>query len=296
MLARHIQYFLAVAEHRSFTQAAHVLHVSQPALSQQVRQLEENLGVQLFDRSGRHIQLTDAGQVYWRYAQSALQTLQEGQRALHDVSDLSRGSLRLALTPTFTTYLLGPLIEAFHAHYPAIGLHIQEMTQDEMESQLNAGALDIGIAFKETHSNDIQALPLLTENLALVVNHQHPLAQYKQVQPRVLQGQRLALLDREFTTREQIDRYCRQQGISLTVVMEANATSAVIEVVRRTSLGTLLPSTLAQVYTDLAAIHLNGQPLARTAALLLRHNAYHSFATQAFIQTAQTVAKEWSLH
>jgi LysR family cyn operon transcriptional activator len=77
MLLRHIHYFLAVAEHRGFTRAATALHVSQPALSQQIRQLEESLGAQLFDRSGRHIQLTDAGEAWLGYAKNALRSLEE---------------------------------------------------------------------------------------------------------------------------------------------------------------------------------------------------------------------------
>lgn len=82
MLARHIQYFIAVANHLSFTRAAAALHVSQPALSQQVRQLEESLGTTLFDRSGRTTRLTDAGEVYLRYAKRAAQELQEQNEPL----------------------------------------------------------------------------------------------------------------------------------------------------------------------------------------------------------------------
>src|ERR1700736_851018 len=114
MLLRHIRYLPAVAEHRNFTRAAEALHVSQPALSQQIRQLEETLGVLLFDRSGRAIQLTDAGHAYVEYARRALRELDAGQRAIHDVRDLSRGQLRLALTPTFHPYLIGPLVGGFH--------------------------------------------------------------------------------------------------------------------------------------------------------------------------------------
>ena len=114
MILRHIKYFLAVAEHRSFTRAAASLYVSQPALSQQIKQLEESLKVTLFDRSGRQVKLTHAGEVYAGYAHKALQDLEEGRRALHDVQNLSRGALRIAITPTFTTYLIGPLIKAFH--------------------------------------------------------------------------------------------------------------------------------------------------------------------------------------
>ena len=89
MLSRHINYFLAVAEHGSFTRAASALHVSQPALSQQIRQLEESLGVPLFDRSGRTIRLTDAGEVWRQYASRALHELGAGKRAIHDVAALT---------------------------------------------------------------------------------------------------------------------------------------------------------------------------------------------------------------
>ena len=83
MNLRYVKYFLAVAEHQGFTKAAAALYVSQPALSQQVKLLEESLGVQLFDRSGRNTRLTDAGEVYLQYVQSAFKMLDEGKRAIH---------------------------------------------------------------------------------------------------------------------------------------------------------------------------------------------------------------------
>lgn len=85
MLLKHINYFLAVADQQSFTRAAATLYVSQPALSQQIKQLEEELDCLLFDRTGRNIRLTDAGQVYARYARLALLNLKEGRRAIHDL-------------------------------------------------------------------------------------------------------------------------------------------------------------------------------------------------------------------
>lgn len=181
MLARHVQYFLAVAEHLSFTKAAAALHVSQPALSQQVRQLEESLGAQLFDRSGRTTRLTDAGDVYLLYARRAYQQLREAKSAIHDVSDLTRGSLRLAVTPTFTTYLVGPVIKAFHSRYPKITLNLKEISQERIEELLLAGELDAGIAFDEINTPNIDAIPLLNETLALVVSRQHRLAEERSI-------------------------------------------------------------------------------------------------------------------
>ncbi len=136
----------------AFASAATALHVSQPALSQQ---LEETLGAQLFDRTGRTSRLTDAGEVYFRYARRALQDLEEGKRAIHDVGDLSRGSLRVAVTPTFTTYLIGPLVESFHNLYPNVTLTVREMSQERIEELLVDDELDVGVAFDEIHSPDI---------------------------------------------------------------------------------------------------------------------------------------------
>lgn len=290
MLARHIHYFLAVAEHQGFTKAATALHVSQPALSQQVRQLEESLGAQLFDRSGRKTRLTDAGEVYLRYALQAAQALQEGTRAIHDVGDLSRGTLRVAVTPTFTTYLVGPLVEAFHRRYPNITLNVREVAQEQMENQLLADELDVGIAFDQAHAPDIDSSPLLVETLALVVGRQHPLASEAAIGLQALNGESLILLSKEFATREQIDRYCNQHGIRPRVVMEANVIGALIEVVRRTTLSTLLPAAIARAHPELAAIELGPQQLQRTAVLMQRKGVYQSAAARAFIEVAQEVA------
>ena len=292
MLARHIKYFLAVAQHHSFTKAAAALHVSQPALSQQVRQLEESLSAQLFDRSGRTTRLTDAGEVYLRYARRASQELEEGKRAIHDVGDLSRGALRVALTPTFTTYLVGPLVEAFHSRYPNITLNLREIAQEQMEELLLADELDVGIAFEDGHSQDIETQPLLIEALALVVGERHPLAGQSAIDLDALSAESLILLSEEFATREQIDRYCRQHNITPRVKMEANVIGAVIEVVRRTTLSTLLPATVALANQGLFAIELSPQRLHRTAVLMQRKGAYQTSAARAFIELATDIAAQ----
>ncbi|MFP3497082.1 transcriptional regulator CynR [Pseudomonas sp. SIMBA_059] len=290
MLARHIQYFLAVAQHAGFTKAAEALHVSQPALSQQIRQLEESLGAQLFDRSGRKTRLTDAGEVYLRYALRAAQELQQGQRAIHDVGDLSRGSLRIAFTPTFTTYLVGPLMEAFHRRYPNITLSLHEVAQEALERQLLADELDVGIAFDEVHVQDIEATPLLVETLALVVGSQHPLVGERTIGLPALNAESLILLSQAFATREQIDRYFNQHGIRPRVVMEANVIGALIEGVRRTTLSTLLPAAIARAHPGLVAIELGPQRLQRTAVLMQRKGVYPSAAARAFRGVAEEVA------
>jgi LysR family cyn operon transcriptional activator len=287
MLLRHIRYFLAIAEHRNFTRAAEALHVSQPTLSQQIRQLEDTLGVQLLDRSGRTIQLTDAGSTYVRYAQRALQDLEAGQRAIHDVHELSRGSLRLAMTPTFTAYLVGPLLAKYHRHYPNITLNILEMPQDRMEIMLNDDALDIGIAFDDTRTSEIETQVLFVEALAMVVGKAHPWARKQAaVTLREFGNEALVLLNEEFATRHHIDRYCGQHGVAPRILMEVNSISAAIEIVRRSTLSTLLPAAIARQHGELHLLDLKPALPHRTAALLLRKGAYRSAATQAFMTLA----------
>jgi len=278
MLLRHIRYLLAVAEHRNFTRAAEALHVSQPTLSQQIKQLEENLGAPLLDRTGRRISLTDAGQAYVRYARLALQDLQAGTRAIHDVQDLRRGHLRLAMTPTFTAYLIGPLLARFYALYPGITLSIEELTQDRIEAALGEDLLDIGIGFTGEHGVEIDCEALFVEELSLVVSASHP-----ERNQRAWLEQPLVLLNTGFATRRYIDDYCHRQGVKPQIAMEANSISAIIEIVRSTPLATILPRALAEAQAGLHAVVIEPALPQRTAALLSRKGGYRSAACAAFV-------------
>jgi LysR family cyn operon transcriptional activator len=287
VILRHVRYFLAVAEHANFTRAAEALHVSQPTLSQQIRQLEDTLGAPLLDRSGRTVRLTDAGTAYLLYARRALQDLEAGRRAIHDVQELTRGSLRLAMTPTFTAYLIGPLVDAFNRRYPGVTLTIQEMSQERMEVLLNDDEVEIGIGFEETHSPDIEIKGLLVEALALVVGKSHPRAKKRgALSLREFGGESLVLLNEEFATRSYIDRYCRQHGVAPRIAIEVNSISAVVEIVRHGTLATLLPEAIARENDALCPLRMEPELPRRQAALLLRKGAYRSAAVRAFVDLA----------
>ena len=176
MLVPSVRYLKAVADHGSFTRAAAALHVSQPALSQQIRELDERMGMQLLDRSGRTVRPTDVGEAYLRHVRRALDELEVGGRAIRDVQDLSSGALRLGFTPSFASYLLGPLIQRYRDRFPGIVLTITEMAQQEMELALGADALDLGLAFSDLLCEAVEFLPLHTERLSLIVAQGHPAA------------------------------------------------------------------------------------------------------------------------
>jgi LysR family cyn operon transcriptional activator len=285
MLLRHIRYFMAVAEHGNFTRAAEWLHVSQPTLSQQIQQLEDTLGARLLDRSGRAVRLTDAGEAYLHHARRALQELEAGKRAIHDVGELNRGELRLAMTPTFTSYLAGPLLERYNALYPGIRVSVAEMTQDRIEALLARGDLDIGIAFAEPRSADIEGRSLFVETLALVVGKSHPCAgRRRPLTAEEIGNEALVLLSGDFATRHHIDQYCEQHGIRPRIAIEANSISGIIEIVQRSSrLATVLPEAIAREHAGLCPVALRTALPQRTVAVLQRKDAYRTAASRAFL-------------
>jgi LysR family cyn operon transcriptional activator len=285
MLLRHLRYLLAVADHGGFTRAAEALHVSQPTLSQQIRQLEEALGVSLFDRTSRTVKPTDAGQAYIECARRVLVELEAGKRALHDVKDLSRGSLRLAMTPTFMAYLVGPLVRDYVARYPNIHLEIFELSMDDIESGLAEDSLDIAIAFDQVRNADIESIPAFTETLGLMVGRAHPLYESEGALTNEAVAQlEFALLTADFVTRTRIDEYFAQGQITPKVAIEVNSVNTLLEVIRHTAMATILPEPIATSDRALRRIPLAGEAPRRGAALLRRKNNYHSAASLAFVQ------------
>jgi LysR family cyn operon transcriptional activator len=285
MLLRHLRYLLAVADQGGFTRAAEALHVSQPTLSQQIRQLEDSLGVELFDRTSRTIKPTDAGAAYIECARRVLVELEAGKRALHDVKDLSRGTLRLAMTPTFMAYLVGPLVRDYMAKFPNIELQIFELSMDDIEAGLADDSLDVAIAFTQVRSADIECLPAFVETLGVMVGPDHPL--YERQGPLGaddLAQLEFALLSPGFVTRTCIDDYFLLQGITPRVNIEVNSVSTLLEVIRHTAIATILPEPIATQGRSLRKIPLLGQAPQRSAALLRRKNNYHSAASVAFVK------------
>ncbi|RON20864.1 transcriptional regulator CynR [Pseudomonas brassicacearum] len=284
MLLRHLRYLLAVADNGGFTRAAQVLHVSQPTLSQQIRQLEETLGVVLFDRTSRTVKATDAGQAYIECARRVLVELAAGKRALHDVKDLSRGTLRLAMTPTFMAYLVGPLVRDYTALYPNIHLEIFELSMGDIETGLADDSLDIAIAFDQVRNADIESIPAFIESLGLMVGRDHPLYECKSALTSEQVAQlEFALLTPNFVTRVCIDEYFAKTNITPKVVIEVNSVNTLLEVIRHTPVATILPEAIATQDRALRKIALVGKGPHRGAALLRRKNNYHSAASVAFM-------------
>lgn len=295
MFPRSISYLLSVAENHSFTRAAEALHVTQPTLSQQIKLLEEALDVQLLDRSGRTVKLTEAGEVYVRHARRALEELDAGKRAVIELEDLSRGFLRLGMTP-ITEYLMTSLIDEFNARYPGIMISAMEMSQDDIESGVADSTLDAGIAFTHTHatevwSNKIELHTLFMEPLSLAVGTGHPLAgRQAPMGINVLQDEPLILLNQNFALRRHFDLYCLEHGVRPRIAVETNSLSMMVQSASVGRLVTVLPTTIACTQPGLYAVPLFPELPHHTIALIGPKDTYKSPACRAFGK----LAAEWN--
>jgi LysR family cyn operon transcriptional activator len=294
---RSLQYLIAIAEYGSYTRAAESLHVSQPTLSQQIKQLEESLQTPLLDRSGRSVQLTDAGKIYLRHARRAWVELDAGTRAIHDVHDLSRGSLRLGWTP-ITDYLTCCLLENFNSRYPGITLNTFEMPQDDITDAVVEGRIDIGIVFSKPYSSDvptpgeIETHMLFEEKLCIAVGNAHPRAgQQARMNLGELGQESLALLNTDFALRHIVDLYCLEHGITPRISVNTNSLSVIIEMIQAGKLATVLPTSIVRTQCGLYSIPLFPELPNKAITLIRRKGGYKSPACLAFSE----LASEWSV-
>lgn len=292
---RSLQYLLAIVEHGSFTRAAEVLHVSQPTLSQQIKHLEESLQSQLLDRSGRTVRLTDAGEIYLQHARRAWGELDAGTRALHDVQDLSRGSLRLGWNP-ITDYLTCSLLMNFNSLYPGITLSTLEMPQDHIETAVIEDIVDIGIAFRrpaaaEIDTNEIETAVLFEEALCFAVGNAHPRAgQHEPLSAEQFGKESLVMLNKNFALRRHVEDYCQSNGIAPRIAMEANSLSVIIEMVQIGPLATILPVGIVRNQCGLYPIAISPDLPRKAINIISRKNGYKSPACLAFA----ALASEWA--
>ncbi len=170
---RQLRYFLAVAETLHFARAAEKLHIAQPSLSQQIRALEEELGVQLFERSRRHVALTTDGEALLPYARRLVALADDAHEEFAERSGLRRGRVRLGTTPTLGGHLLPRAIRGFFQAYPGLEITITEDGSDRLARQLEQGQLDLALLVEDPNMHDIVFEPLLKEEIVVALPEGH---------------------------------------------------------------------------------------------------------------------------
>lgn len=286
MEIRHLHYFLAVAHYGSFSKAALQLHVTQPTLSKMVKALETELGVELFDRSAKRIELTDSGRSLIRSGQRVIQSMDHLIGELSDVVKLKSGSLRLGLPPMVGGHFFPGIIERFHRTYPDIQLLLEEHGGRRVEAAIETGELDAGLVVLPLHRQErFHLLPCVEEPLQCVLDVRHPLAGRSALELRDLVSERFILFREEFNLHHLIVEACRSQGYEPNIVFQSSQWEFMIEMVAARYGITLLPSSVCAKLDRMryAIVPLAGPPLYWQLGMIWSGSRYTSYATREWI-------------
>ncbi len=233
-----LRVFRAVAEAMSFRKAAEVLHLSQPAVSQHIRALEEEAGVRLFDRArgeghGSQISLTEAGRVLLGYAKTAAETMVEARRALAALNDEAIGELRLGASTTVAQYVLPRILGAFLRQYPQVKLSLVSGNTERIVEAVAEEQVELGIIEGPAMRRDVKTERMVQDEMVLIVSPNHAWAARTgaAVAPGELAKVPLLLRERGSGSRRVVERALKKMGLplrSLKVTMELDSTEAII--------------------------------------------------------------------
>lgn len=173
--------FLAVSDLGSFRSAAELLHISQSAISRRVDKLEDALGVQLFIRTTRKIELTTIGRMFVHKAQNVMHELESALLGIQDVAERLSGEVTLACVPSAVGYFLPSVFDAYHKRYPGIRIRVLDESSSDVLLAVTRGDADFGVTYIGTQEADIDFLPLIEEAFVLACPTSHPLAKSKTV-------------------------------------------------------------------------------------------------------------------
>lgn len=215
-----LKMFTAVAEEKSFTAAAERLHVSQSAVSRQLKLLEEELGTLLFHRGKRGASLTDSGHILLAAAHRIAREIQDVAAQISETQALQRGVLRIGGGMTVCLFILPKLLRKFRARYKDVDLHVTTGSTDAILRLLRSRDIEIALLTLPLVEPDLEVRPVLKEEMVVLTAPKHPLTRTRSVEPRVLARHPLILFEKGSNTRRAVDEFFLEQEIPVNVIME----------------------------------------------------------------------------
>jgi LysR family transcriptional regulator, transcriptional activator of the cysJI operon len=293
-----LKVFRAVATEMSFRKAAEVLHLSQPAVSQHIRALEEEAGARLFDRArgeghGSQISLTEAGRVLLGFANTAAETMAEAQRALAALNHEATGELRLGASTTVAQYVLPRILGAFLRQYPQVRLSLVSGNTERIVEAVAEEQVELGIIEGPAMRRDVKTERMVRDEMVLITSPNHAWVRKGTIAPEELTGVPLLVRERGSGSRRVVERAVKRVGLSLRslkVAMELDSTEAIISgveaelgvgFVSRSAIGKVLRLGSVkvvrvaglQILRDFSFVRLAGDEMTRTAVAFQRFAA-----------------------
>jgi DNA-binding transcriptional LysR family regulator len=252
MELRHLHYFIAVAEELHFSRAAERLHISQPPLSQQIRDLEDELGVKLFERTKRQVQLTEAGKVFLERSYQVLAQLEQAIVATQQIGRGEVGRLAIGFVGSAIYTVLPEILRVFREQFPAVELQLRELTTAQQIQALYDKQVDVGIVRSVISEPGLSMECFLPESLVLALPETHPLSAQTQVSLSTLADELFILFPAKMgpVFYEQIINMCQQAGFRPKVAQEAVQMETIVGLVAAGLGIAIVPTSLQNFHRD----------------------------------------------
>jgi len=290
-----LKIFRDIADAESFTSGAKLNAISQSAASQQMQHLEELLGLQLIERGKRPLTLTPAGEVYLRAARDMLRRHEELQASLEAFKDQISGPVRVASIYSIGLYDMARHAREFMSLHPQATVHLEYLRTDQVYGAVLEDKADIGLLSYPTPSKDLKIIPWRRERMVVATNREHPLAGKAHVEAAQLEGQPYVCFDDDLHIRKVIDRFLKDNRVTVRPVMEFDNIANIKEAVGIGAGVSILPEPTVRQDVSLgrlSAIPLNGTELVRTIGIIHRRRKKLSPAAVHFLELLQREVKE----
>jgi DNA-binding transcriptional LysR family regulator len=293
MELRQLEYLVAVADEANFTRGAERSHVSQSGISAQIRQLERDLGAELFDRSRRSVALTTAGEAALGHARAVLAATAALRQAVDEVNGLVRGRLTVGMVTACTVEPLFEALAAFHLAYPGIETALSEDRSDRLVEHVRDGSADLALIGAAGELPDgVDGQIVISEHLVAAVPPGHPLASHSQVGLDELAGYPIISMPAGTGVRAVFDQACAESGLRPAIALEASAPSAVADLAARGLGAAIFSATMATGFSDrLSAVPIAGVDLPSLLALVWSPSP--SLALREFLRFASEAFPNW---
>lgn len=296
MELRQLRYFVAIVDHGALSRAAQILHVAQPALTQQLRQLEEELGAQLLHRSAQGVLCTDAGKVFYEHAQAILKQVADARSAVTQSATRPSGSVTLGLPHSISGALALPLLMAARQRYPEITLQLTEELTGNLGEQLKSGRINLAVLFDDGQLTPFTCTPLVDETLYFICRAD---AAYARDQDALTLAQALAttliLPGLQHGVRPRIESVARGAGLTPANVIEINSIAILKSAILADMGATILPVAPLQAELERCAMRahrIHSPALSRTVVLCASRNIPLTNAAAAVGLLVQQVSAE----
>lgn len=287
---RQLDILEAVARCDSFSRASAELHLTQPAVSMQVKQLEESLGLPLFEHIGKRIYLTEAGREVLETSRAVHRELANLENALADLQGMKGGSLTVSVASS-ASYLAARLIAAFRQTHPDVRVNMNAVNRETLLQHLAENSVDLVLMGQPPEGHDLQSQPFLENPLVVIASPNHPLAKARHIPLERLAEEPFLGREPGSGTRNVVERFFEDNGLKLKVAMEMNKNEAIKQAVEA-GLGVGVVSQHGELATrHLCILDVQGFPLMRQWHLVQRQGKRLSPAAQAFAEFVMSEAK-----